>query len=87
MTWHDLVLYRIARHVGATAAQVVARLFACKGITTGWHPTLCFRAALFTVMSLAIAKAQAWLATHYSVASPVEERRRARARGSPLGLV
>jgi hypothetical protein len=28
MTWHELVLYPIARHVGATAAQAVARFFA-----------------------------------------------------------
>jgi transcriptional regulator GlxA family with amidase domain len=28
MTWHDLVLYLIARYAGATAAQEVARLFA-----------------------------------------------------------
>src|SRR3546814_635543 len=32
MTWHDLVLYLIARHAGATAAQAVARLFALQ-----WH--------------------------------------------------
>jgi transcriptional regulator GlxA family with amidase domain len=32
MTWHDLVLYLIARNVGATAAQTVARYFALQ-----WH--------------------------------------------------
>ena len=32
MTWHDLVLYLIARHVGAAAAQEVARFFALQ-----WH--------------------------------------------------
>ncbi|RUV24412.1 transcriptional regulator, partial [Mesorhizobium sp. M1A.T.Ca.IN.004.03.1.1] len=32
MTWHDLVLYLIARHAGATAAQTVARYFALQ-----WH--------------------------------------------------
>jgi transcriptional regulator GlxA family with amidase domain len=32
MTWHDLVLYLIAWHVGATAAQTVACYFALQ-----WH--------------------------------------------------
>jgi transcriptional regulator GlxA family with amidase domain len=32
MTWHDLVLYLIARHAGVTAAQTVARFFALQ-----WH--------------------------------------------------
>ncbi len=31
-TWHDLVLYLIARYAGATAAQEVARMFALQ-----WH--------------------------------------------------
>jgi hypothetical protein len=31
-SWHDLVLYLIARHVGSTAAQQVARALALQ-----WH--------------------------------------------------
>jgi transcriptional regulator GlxA family with amidase domain len=42
MTWHDLVLYLIARHVGATAAQAVARLFALQWHHDGLAPYIVF---------------------------------------------
>jgi transcriptional regulator GlxA family with amidase domain len=42
MTWHDLVLYLIARHVGATAAQTIARTFALKWHHDGLAPYIVF---------------------------------------------
>ena len=72
MTWHDLVLYLIARHVGATAAQTVARYFALQWHHDGLAPYIVFQGRR-DHGDAAIADAQAWLATHFSVASPVEE--------------
>jgi transcriptional regulator GlxA family with amidase domain len=72
MTWHDLVLYLIARHVGATAAQTVARSFALQWHHDGLAPYIVFEGRK-DHGDAAIADAQAWLATHFAVASPVEE--------------
>jgi transcriptional regulator GlxA family with amidase domain len=72
MTWHDLVLYLIARHVGATAAQAVARMFALQWHHDGLAPYIVFQGRT-DHGDATIAEAQAWLATHFSVASPVEE--------------
>jgi transcriptional regulator GlxA family with amidase domain len=72
MTWHDLVLYLIARHVGATAAQTVARLFALQWHHDGLAPYIVFKGR-DDHGDAAVADAQSWLATHFSVASPVEE--------------
>lgn len=72
MTWHDLVLYLIARHVGATAAQAVARSFALQWHHDGLAPYIVFQGREHHG-DAAIADAQAWLATHFSIASPVEE--------------
>jgi transcriptional regulator GlxA family with amidase domain len=72
MTWHDLVLYLIARHVGATAAQTVARYFALQWHHDGLAPYIVFQGRR-DHGDAAIADAQAWLATHFSIASPVEE--------------
>src|SRR3712207_7159785 len=72
MTWHDLVLYLIARHVGATAAQTVARYFALQWHHDGLAPYIVFQGRR-DHGDAAVANAQAWLATHFSIASPVEE--------------
>ena len=72
MTWHDLVLYLIARHVGATAAQTVARQFALQWHHDGLAPYIVFEGRK-DHGDAAIEDAQSWLATHFSVASPVEE--------------
>ena len=72
MTWHDLVLYLIARHVGATAAQTVARYFALQWHHDGLAPYIVFQGRK-DHGDAAIADAQAWLSTHFSVASPVDE--------------
>ncbi len=72
MTWHDLVLYLIARHVGATAAQTVARYFALQWHHDGLAPYIVFQGRK-DHGDAAIAAAQDWLSTHFSVGSPVEE--------------
>lgn len=72
MTWHDLVLYLIARHVGATAAQTIARSFALQWHHDGLAPYIVFQGRT-DHGDAAIAEAQFWLATHFALASPVEE--------------
>jgi transcriptional regulator GlxA family with amidase domain len=72
MTWHDLVLYLIARHVGTTAAQTVARYFALQWHQDGLAPYIVFQGRR-DHGDAAVAEAQDWLATHFSVAAPVEE--------------
>jgi transcriptional regulator GlxA family with amidase domain len=71
-TWHDLVLYLIARHAGATVAQGVARLFALQWHQDGLTPFIVFEGKSDHGDG-EILSAQKWLARHFSVASPVEE--------------
>jgi transcriptional regulator GlxA family with amidase domain len=72
MSWHDLVLYLIARFAGATLAQEVARMFALQWHQDGLTPEM-------IVEDKAdhgdgeIQGAQEWLRDHFSVAHPVEE--------------
>ncbi|MFI0843872.1 GlxA family transcriptional regulator [Mesorhizobium sp. IMUNJ 23232] len=75
MTWHDLVLYLIARYTGATEAQEVARFFALQWHQDGLAPFMVFEGRK-DHGDLAIQAAQDWVATHFSVASPVEEMTR-----------
>ncbi|MDK1481783.1 helix-turn-helix domain-containing protein, partial [Sinorhizobium sp. 6-117] len=72
MTWHDLVLYLIARHAGATAAQTVARYFALQWHQDGLAPYIVFEGRN-DHGDVAIQAAQDWIATHFSVANPLEE--------------
>lgn len=72
MTWHDLVLYLIARYAGATAAQEVARLFALQWHQDGLTPYIVFEGKCDHGDG-DIQSAQQWLNSHFSVAHPVEE--------------
>jgi transcriptional regulator GlxA family with amidase domain len=72
MAWHDLVLYLIARHVGATAAQAIARSFALQWHQDGLAPYIVFEGRRDHGDS-AIKTAQDWVATRFSVANPIEE--------------
>ena len=72
MTWHDLVLYLIGRHAGATAAQTVARSFALQWHQDGLAPYIVFEGRN-DHGDAAVEKAQAWVATHFPVANPLEE--------------
>jgi transcriptional regulator GlxA family with amidase domain len=72
MTWHDLVLYLIARHAGVTAAQAVARSFALQWHQDGLAPYMVFEGRS-DHGDAAVLAAQKWIAGHFGVASPLEE--------------
>jgi transcriptional regulator GlxA family with amidase domain len=72
MAWHDLVLYLIARYVGSTAAQEIARLFALQWHQDGLTPYIVFEGKRDHGDG-DIKSAQDWLDSHFSVASPVDE--------------
>lgn len=71
-SWHDLVLYLIARYAGATLAQEVARLFALQWHQDGLTPYIVFEGNADHDDG-EIRGAQQWLSDHFSVAKPVEE--------------
>lgn len=71
-TWHDMVLYLIARFAGATDAQEVARLFALQWHQDGLTPYITFEGKR-EHGDAEIESAQQWLSAHFSVANPVEE--------------
>jgi transcriptional regulator GlxA family with amidase domain len=70
-TWHDLALYLIARHIGATTAQEVARSYALQWHQDGLTPFITFEGRN-DHGDAEIAAAQRWLDTHFSIANPVE---------------
>lgn len=74
-SWHDLVLYLIARHAGLAAAQAVTKFFALQWHREGLAPYVVFSPPI-DHGDAAIAKVQTWLSTHYSVAKPVDEMTR-----------
>jgi len=71
-TWHDLVLYLIARYAGSTSAQEVARMFALQWHQDGLAPYMIFEGKIDHGDG-EIQSAQRWLSGHFSIASPVEE--------------
>lgn len=100
VSWHDLALYLIARHVGPGAAQAMARLLMLQWHGEGQAPYIAFAPGKDHGDAL-VAHLQDWLEKHYMVESPVEElvrqaglqrrsleRRFARATGySPIAYV
>ena len=71
-TWHDMVLYLIARYAGATDALRVARMYALQWHLDGLAPYISFEGKS-DHGDAEIQGAQRWLSTHFSVANPVEE--------------
>ena len=71
-TWHDLVLYLIARYAGATTAQEVARMFALQWHQDGLTPYIVFEGRTGHG-DAEIESAQRWVRDHFSVANPVDE--------------
>ena len=71
-TWHDLVLYLIARYAGATVAQDIARSFALQWHQDGLAPYMIFDGRVDHGDS-EIQSAQQWVSKHFTVANPVEE--------------
>lgn len=70
-TWHDLVLYLIARYAGATMAQDVARAFALQWHQDGLTPYIVFEGKRDHGDG-EILGAQDWLLRNFAVAHPVE---------------
>jgi len=71
-TWHDMMLYLIARFSGATDAQEIARMFALQWHQDGLTPYIVFEGRS-DHGDAEIQSAQKWLSTHFSVANPVDE--------------
>lgn len=71
-SWHDLVLYLVARHVGPTAAQALAKFLLLQWHTDGQGPYVPFNASDDHGDAI-VAEAQEWLRAHYAVAAPVTE--------------
>jgi transcriptional regulator GlxA family with amidase domain len=71
-SWHDLVLYLVARHVGPTAAQAVAKFLLLQWHTDGQAPYVPFTAPTDHGDAIVL-EAQEWLRTGFAVAAPVTE--------------
>jgi transcriptional regulator GlxA family with amidase domain len=71
-TWHDLVLYLIARYAGPATAQEVARLFALQWHQDGLTPFIAFEGKTDHGDG-EILGAQQWLGENFPVANPVAE--------------
>lgn len=71
-SWHDLVLYLVARHVGPTAAQALAKFLLLQWHTDGQAPYVPFDAPRDHGDAIVL-EAQEWLQTSYAVAAPVTE--------------
>lgn len=72
MSWHDLALHLIARFVGPTAAQGMARLLMLEWHGDGQAPYIAFAPRLDHGDALVL-RLQRWLRRHYMVANPVAE--------------
>ena len=71
-SWHDLVLYLIARHVGPAAAQAIAKFMLLQWHVDGQAPYIVFEAPIDHGDPV-ILDAQKWLNEYFTVAAPVEE--------------
>lgn len=71
MSWHDLALHLIARHVGPAAAQAMARLLMLQWHGDGQAPYISFAPRLDHGDAL-ILQLQEWLQMHYMLANPVD---------------
>jgi transcriptional regulator GlxA family with amidase domain len=69
-SWHDLVLYLVARHVGPTAAQALAKFLLLQWHTDGQGPYVPFDPPL-DHGDATVLEAQEWLRASYAVATPV----------------
>lgn len=75
-SWHDLVLYLVARHVSQAAAQAVAKFLLLQWHPDGQGPFLPFRDRSDHGDAV-IAMAQQWLRENLNAAAPVEDVTRA----------
>jgi transcriptional regulator GlxA family with amidase domain len=72
MSWHDLALHLIARYVGPSAAQSMARLLMLEWHGEGQSPYIDFAPNQDHGDGL-ISSLQTWIAKHYMIANPLEE--------------
>lgn len=72
MSWHDLALHLIGRHVGPTAAQAMSRLLMLQWHGEGQAPYITFSPSLDHGDALVL-RLQKWLHTHYMAGNPLEE--------------
>lgn len=70
MSWHDLALYLIARHVGPTAAQAMARMLMLEWHGEGQAPYIDFTPHRDHGDAI-VASLQRWLDEEYATADPV----------------
>jgi len=70
MSWHDLALYLIGRHVGLKEAMEVAKLHMLHWHDLGQQP-FAHLAATRQADDALVAKCQAWVADNYAAAAPV----------------
>jgi transcriptional regulator GlxA family with amidase domain len=71
-SWHDLVLYLVARHVGPTAAQAVAKFALLQWHADGQGPYVPFAPPRDHGDGIVL-DAQEWLERSHAVAAPVTE--------------
>jgi len=71
-SWHDLVLYLVARHVGPTAAQAIAKFMLLQWHVDGQAPYVVFETPTDHGDAVVLI-AQEWLSDHFTVATPVDE--------------
>ncbi len=71
-SWHDLVLYLVARLVGPSTAQAISKFLLLQWHRDGQSPYIAFQSPVDHGDAVVL-QAQEWLARHFSVASPVEE--------------
>jgi transcriptional regulator GlxA family with amidase domain len=71
-SWHDLVLYLVARHVSPTAAQAISKFLALQWHSDGQAPYLVFDLPIDHEDAI-IRGAQVWLSEHFSIAAPITE--------------
>lgn len=75
MSWHDLALHLITRHVGEAAAQAMARMLLLQWHAEGQAPYMGFSPRTGHG-DATVRAAQEWLQTHYMVENPVDEMQR-----------
>lgn len=74
-SWNDLALYLVARFVGPTVAQAVARFYAFQWHVDGLAPYAVFDPAIDHGDAV-IAEVQRWIAERSAIARPVDQMRR-----------
>lgn len=71
-SWHDLVLYLVARQAGPAAAQALSKFFLLQWHVDGQAPYAVFQEP-DDHDDAVVRSAQAWLREHFAVSNPVEK--------------